>query len=94
MAHTKIPPHYWLGTSMSLLGIITMCQGFVKTPAALYACRTLMGIFEGSLTPAAALMMVSRDCTKTHRKDTKRSRDHTIEGMSFLFVMQVSPPVH
>lgn len=60
MAHTKIPPHYWLGTSMSLLGIVTMCQGFVKTPGALYACRTLMGIFEGSLTPAAALMMVSK----------------------------------
>ncbi|QDS71383.1 hypothetical protein FKW77_002805 [Venturia effusa] len=59
MAHTKVPPHYWLGISMSLLGIITMCQGFVKTPGALYACRTLMGIFEGSLTPAAALMMGS-----------------------------------
>jgi MFS family permease len=45
---------------MSILGVITMCQGFVKTPGALYACRTLMGIFEGSLTPAAALMMVSK----------------------------------
>lgn len=59
MAHTKVPPHYWLGASMSLLGVVTMCQGFVKTPGALYACRTLMGVFEGSLTPAAALMMVS-----------------------------------
>ncbi|KAE9994584.1 hypothetical protein EG327_008097 [Venturia inaequalis] len=59
MAHTKVPPHYWLGASMSLLGVVTMCQGFVKTPGALYACRTLMGVFEGSLTPAAALMMGS-----------------------------------
>ncbi|KAH8646338.1 major facilitator superfamily domain-containing protein [Xylariales sp. PMI_506] len=59
MARSKIPPHYWLGISMTLLGIITMCQGFVKSPGSLYACRAIMGIFEGSLGPAAALMMGS-----------------------------------
>lgn len=92
MAHTKIPPHYWLGTSMSLLGIVTMCQGFVKTPGALYACRTLMGIFEGSLTPAAALMMVSKTFKK-YCLSVDNIRDHTIESTSSLFVMHSSPRV-
>lgn len=57
MSHSKVPPNWWLGISMTLLGIVTMCQGFVHSPGGLYACRTLMGIFEGSLSPAAALMM-------------------------------------
>ncbi|CAG8956856.1 hypothetical protein HYFRA_00012311 [Hymenoscyphus fraxineus] len=51
MAHSKIPPNWWLA-----LGIVTMCQGFVTTPGQIYACRAIMGIFEGSLSPAAALM--------------------------------------
>lgn len=59
MAHSAIPPNYWLGISMSLLGIVTMCQGFVQGPSSLYACRAIMGVFEGSLGPAAALMMGS-----------------------------------
>ncbi|KAH7024692.1 major facilitator superfamily domain-containing protein [Microdochium trichocladiopsis] len=59
MARSKIPPHWWLGISMTLLGIVTMCQGFVRSPAPLYVCRAIMGIFEGSLGPAAALMMGS-----------------------------------
>lgn len=57
MSHSKIPPNWWLGASMTLLGIVTMCQGFVHSPGALYACRAIMGVFEGSLGPAAALMM-------------------------------------
>ncbi|KAL4968158.1 major facilitator superfamily domain-containing protein [Aspergillus stella-maris] len=57
MTHSKIPPNYWLGVSMTLLGIVTMCQGFTQSPGPLYACRAIMGIFEGSLGPAAALMM-------------------------------------
>ncbi|KAL4881662.1 major facilitator superfamily domain-containing protein [Aspergillus karnatakaensis] len=57
MTHSKIPPNYWLGVSMTLLGIVTMCQGFAKSPGPLYACRAIMGVFEGSLGPAAALMM-------------------------------------
>jgi len=59
MSHSKIPPNWWLGGSMTLLGIVTMCQGFCHSPGALYACRAIMGIFEGSLGPAAALMMGS-----------------------------------
>ncbi|PGG99239.1 hypothetical protein AJ79_08631 [Helicocarpus griseus UAMH5409] len=59
MAHSGIPPNYWLGGSMTLLGIVTMSQGFVKSPGPLYACRAIMGVFEGSLGPAAALMMGS-----------------------------------
>ncbi|KAL4899042.1 hypothetical protein BDW74DRAFT_189570 [Aspergillus multicolor] len=57
MTHSAIPPNYWLGVSMTLLGIVTMRQGFTQAPGALYACRAIMGIFEGSLGPAAALMM-------------------------------------
>jgi MFS family permease len=59
LTHSKIPPHWWLGISMTLLGIVTTCQGFVQSPGPLYACRAIMGIFEGSLGPAAALMMGS-----------------------------------
>jgi len=59
MNHSGIPPNWWLGVSMTLLGIVTMAQGFVTNPGGLYACRAIMGIFEGSLTPAAALMMGS-----------------------------------
>jgi sugar phosphate permease len=59
MNHSGIPPNWWLGVSMTLLGIVTMSQGFVHTPGALYACRAIMGVFEGSLGPAAALMMGS-----------------------------------
>ncbi|KAL3473162.1 major facilitator superfamily domain-containing protein [Aspergillus californicus] len=57
MTHSRIPPNYWLGVSMTVLGIVTMCQGFTHSPGPLYACRAIMGIFEGSLGPAAALMM-------------------------------------
>ncbi|KAL3463704.1 major facilitator superfamily domain-containing protein [Aspergillus heterothallicus] len=57
MSHSGVPPNYWLGVSMTLLGIVTMCQGFTHSPGPLYACRAIMGIFEGSLGPAAALMM-------------------------------------
>lgn len=59
MNHSGIPPNWWLGVSMTLLGIVTMAQGFVTNSGGLYACRAIMGIFEGSLTPAAALMMGS-----------------------------------
>ncbi|KIW05729.1 uncharacterized protein PV09_03586 [Verruconis gallopava] len=59
MNYSRFPPNYWLATSMVLLGIVTMSQGFVQSPAPLYVCRTIMGIFEGSLGPAAALMMGS-----------------------------------
>lgn len=59
MNHSGIPPNWWLGVSMTLLRIATIAQGFVTNPSRLYACRTIMGIFEGSLTPAAALMMSS-----------------------------------
>jgi hypothetical protein len=54
---SKIPPHLWLGGMCILLGIVTMCQGFTASAGGLYACRFIMGIFEGALAPAAALLM-------------------------------------
>ncbi|KAL2834597.1 hypothetical protein BJY01DRAFT_253045 [Aspergillus pseudoustus] len=46
-----------LCVSMTLLGIVIMCQRFTQRPGQVHACRAIMGIFDGSLGPAAALMM-------------------------------------
>jgi MFS family permease len=34
-----------------------MCQGLTKSAGGLYACRFIMGIFEGGVAPGAALLM-------------------------------------
>jgi len=47
----RIAPSAWLSGLMSGWGIITMCQGFVKSYAGLIVCRVLLGIFEAGVFP-------------------------------------------
>jgi sugar phosphate permease len=47
----RIPPSAWLSGLMFGWGIITMCQGFVKSYAGLIVCRVLLGIFEAGVFP-------------------------------------------
>lgn len=34
MNYSRVPPNYWLATSMVLLGIVTICQGLCPVPSA------------------------------------------------------------
>ncbi len=47
----RIAPSAWLSGLMFGWGIITMCQGFVKSYAGLIVCRVLLGIFEAGVFP-------------------------------------------
>lgn len=47
----RIRPSMWLGGLMFFWGIITMCQGFVKSYAGLIVCRVLLGVFEAGVFP-------------------------------------------
>ncbi|KAL2826340.1 major facilitator superfamily domain-containing protein [Aspergillus pseudoustus] len=38
-------------------GVITMCIAFVETRGALYACRALLGVFEGGISPGLVFML-------------------------------------
>ncbi|RDW82451.1 hypothetical protein BP6252_03563 [Coleophoma cylindrospora] len=57
LSWSKCRPNVWLGTIVFMFGTVTMCQGFTKSAGGLYACRAIMGTFEGGLAPAAALLM-------------------------------------
>ncbi|KAI9741502.1 MAG: hypothetical protein M1818_004308 [Claussenomyces sp. TS43310] len=63
---TKMPPHVWLGSMMVILGITTMCQGFVQNGASLYTCRFLMGIFEGGLSPGISHCAANAEACFAH----------------------------
>ncbi|KAH8812539.1 major facilitator superfamily domain-containing protein [Xylogone sp. PMI_703] len=53
----RIGPALWLGTIGTIWGIITICQGFVKTWGELALCRALLGFLEGGLVPAAMFLL-------------------------------------
>ncbi|KAI0482551.1 major facilitator superfamily domain-containing protein [Xylariaceae sp. FL0804] len=59
----KIPPRFFLGGQMVLLGILGMCQGLTRTYGDMLAVRFLMGLFEAAL-PAGATYMISLYYTK------------------------------
>ncbi|KAF2137736.1 uncharacterized protein K452DRAFT_98001 [Aplosporella prunicola CBS 121167] len=58
-----IPPRFFLGGQVFLLGILGMCQGLTQSYGGLLAIRFLMGAFEASL-PAGAAYMISIYYTK------------------------------
>jgi len=47
----KLAPSTWLSLIMVMWGIITICQGCVKTKEQLYATRFLLGVFEAGFFP-------------------------------------------
>ncbi|KAK5231482.1 hypothetical protein LTR96_009381 [Exophiala xenobiotica] len=53
----KIGPALLIGTVTTLWGIITICQGFVKTWGELLLCRLLLGFLEGALVPSAMFLL-------------------------------------
>ncbi|KAK7034630.1 hypothetical protein VNI00_012272 [Paramarasmius palmivorus] len=52
-----VGPNYMLPTMLSLWGVVTICQGVVKTYGSLLACRFFIGFFEGGLFPGLTLYM-------------------------------------
>ncbi|KAJ9611505.1 hypothetical protein H2200_004689 [Cladophialophora chaetospira] len=53
----KIGPALWIGTITTIWGIVTICQGFVKSWGTLALCRVLLGFLEGGLVPAAMYLL-------------------------------------
>jgi MFS family permease len=49
----KLKPRVWLSFCMFGFGLITMCQGFVKSYSGLLATRFLLGVFETGMFPGA-----------------------------------------
>jgi sugar phosphate permease len=47
----RLAPSTWLSSIMALWGVVTICQGFVQSHAALMACRFLIGVFEAGFLP-------------------------------------------
>ncbi|KAJ4351465.1 High-affinity nicotinic acid transporter [Didymosphaeria variabile] len=57
MGLPRVKPNLFLGGSMLVLGVISMCQGLTHTYGGLLACRFLMGILEATLPAGAALLL-------------------------------------
>lgn len=52
-----VRPNLYLGTCMTLLGLLGCCQGLAKTYHGLLAVRFFLGVFESALPAGAAYMM-------------------------------------
>ncbi|KAL2871213.1 major facilitator superfamily domain-containing protein [Aspergillus lucknowensis] len=60
----RLAPSTWLSSIMAFwefadwfLGVITICQGFVKNNAELMACRFLIGMFEAGFLPGCVYLI-------------------------------------
>ncbi|KAF1967825.1 MFS general substrate transporter [Bimuria novae-zelandiae CBS 107.79] len=63
MGLPRVKPNLFLGASMLILGVISMCQGLTHTYGGLLACRFLMGFLEAIL-PAVAALLISEYYTR------------------------------
>ncbi|KAJ7060138.1 major facilitator superfamily domain-containing protein [Mycena amicta] len=52
-----IGPHLMLPTMLTLWGVVTTCQGTVKTYHGLLACRFFLGLLEGGVFPGLVLYL-------------------------------------
>jgi sugar phosphate permease len=52
----RLAPSIWLSSIMALWGVVTICQGFVESHAALMACRFLIGMFEAGFLPGMFML--------------------------------------
>ena len=57
MGLPRVQPNLFLGTSMLLLGVVSMSQGLTASYGGLLACRFLMGVLEAILPAVAALLL-------------------------------------
>lgn len=53
----RIAPSTWLSGIMFLWGIVSICQGVVKTPGQLQAMRFLLGLFESGFFPGCTYLI-------------------------------------
>ncbi|KAJ7119055.1 major facilitator superfamily domain-containing protein [Mycena epipterygia] len=52
-----VGPNMMLPTTMTLWGVVTTCQGTVKTYGGLLACRFFLGLLEGGVFPGLVLYL-------------------------------------
>ncbi|KAF1353103.1 MFS transporter [Delphinella strobiligena] len=52
-----VSPRTWLSFLLFGCGLMSMCQGLVHSYGALVACRFILGIFEGGLSPGTILLI-------------------------------------
>lgn len=45
----KLGPDRWIPIQMFSWSLIAACQAFLKSKGGYYACRALLGLFEGGL---------------------------------------------
>lgn len=57
MGLPRVKPNLFLGITMLLLGVVSMCQGLTHSYGGLLACRFLMGVLEAILPAVAALLL-------------------------------------
>ncbi|KAF7896343.1 hypothetical protein EAF00_006357 [Botryotinia globosa] len=53
----RLPPSLWLTIIMTLWGIITVCQGLVRSHSALVGLWFLLGLFEAGFSPGAVYLI-------------------------------------
>ncbi|KAF7905336.1 uncharacterized protein EAF01_005857 [Botrytis porri] len=53
----RLSPSLWLTIIMTLWGIITVCQGLVRSQSALVGLRFLLGLFEAGFSPGAVYLI-------------------------------------
>lgn len=53
----KFKPHVWLALCMVLFGVVTLCQGFVKSFGGLVTCRFFLGMFEAGMFPGCFYLL-------------------------------------
>ncbi|KAJ7063698.1 major facilitator superfamily domain-containing protein [Mycena amicta] len=53
----KVGPNLMLPTMITLWGVVTACQGTVKTYGGLLACRFFLGLLEGGVFPGLVLYL-------------------------------------
>ncbi|KAJ5181917.1 hypothetical protein N7449_012064 [Penicillium cf. viridicatum] len=53
----KVSPSWWLSGIMFCWGVVTTCQGVVKSFGGLVACRFLLGLFEAGLMPGCIYLI-------------------------------------
>ncbi|KAK3111830.1 hypothetical protein LTR53_012520 [Teratosphaeriaceae sp. CCFEE 6253] len=53
----RLAPSTWLATIMFLWGIVTICEGLVRTKEQLWAMRALLGLFEAGFFPGCMYLI-------------------------------------
>lgn len=66
-----------------VVGVATVCQGFVSNYGGLVACRFFLGVFEAGVFPGRLLLMFISDWQTNHLKAVHTLSACTINAMSY-----------